>query len=90
MSLFYYVLLCAHSSFAIILKRKLVALLLLSNRCNVTINVLLFLTVPWGGLQYVIMVFPDHSQLLFVYIVLVKSNRYIAQTITESGTYILT
>ena len=43
-------------------KRKLVALLLLSYRCNVTINVLwLFLTVPWVGLQYVIVVFPDHT-----------------------------
>ena len=49
MSLFSYALLCVHSSFAIILKRKrkLVALLLLSYRCIVTINVLwLFLTVP--------------------------------------------
>ena len=48
--LFCYALLCVHSSFAISLKRKrkLVALLLLSNICIVTINVLwLFLTVPW-------------------------------------------
>ena len=65
---FCYALLCFHSSFAIILKRKrkLVALLLLSYRCNVTINVLwLFLTVPWVGLQCVIVVFPDHTHLLF-------------------------
>ena len=44
-----YALLCDHSSFAKILKRKrkLVALLLLSYRCIVTINVLwLFLAVP--------------------------------------------
>ena len=50
LSLFCYVLLCVHSSFAIVLKRKrkLVALLLLSYRCIVTINALwLFLTVPW-------------------------------------------
>ena len=63
-----YALRCVHSSFAIILKRKrkLVALLLLSYRCIVTINVLwLFLTVPWVGLQYVIVVFPDHTHLLF-------------------------
>ena len=63
-SLFCYALLCVHSSFAIILKRtrKLVALLLLSYRCVVTINVLcLFLAVPWVGLQYVIVVFPDHN-----------------------------
>ena len=68
MSLFCYALLCVHSSFAIILKRKrkLVALLLLSYRCIVTINVLwLFLTVPWVGLPYVIVVFPDHTHLLF-------------------------
>ena len=54
LSLFCYALLCVHSSFAIILKRKrkLVALLLLSYRCIVTINVLgLFLFVPWVGLQ---------------------------------------
>ena len=69
MSLFCYVLLCVHSSFAIILKRKrkLVASLLLSYRCIVTINVLwLFLTVPWAGLRYVIAVFPDHTHLLFL------------------------
>ena len=47
--------------------RKLVALLLLSYRCIVTINVLwLFLTVPWVNLHYVIVVFPDHSHLFFV------------------------
>ena len=59
--LFCYALLCVHSSFAIILKRKrkLVALLLLSYRCIVTINVLwLFLMVPWVGLQCAIVVFP--------------------------------
>ena len=45
-------------------KRKLIALLL-CHRCIVTINVLwLFLTVPWVGLQYVIMVFPGHTHLL--------------------------
>ena len=68
LSLFCYALLCVHSSFAIILKRKrkLVALLLLSCRCIVTINVLwLFLTVLWVGLQYVIVVFPDHTHLPF-------------------------
>ena len=68
MSLFCYALLCVHSSFAIILKkkRKLEALLLLSYRCIVTINVLgLFLRVSWVGLQFVIVVFPDHTHLLF-------------------------
>ena len=61
-------LLSVHSSFAIILKRKrkLAALLLFSYRCSVTIKVMwLFLTVPWVGLQCVIVVFPDHTHLLF-------------------------
>ena len=67
--LFWYALLCAQSSFVIILKRKrkMVALLLLSYRCIVTINVLwLFLMVPWVCLQCVIVVFPDHTHLLFM------------------------
>ena len=54
--------------FCSILKRKraLVALLLVSNRCIVIINVLwLVLTMPSVGLQCVIMVFPDHTHLLF-------------------------
>ena len=66
LSLICYTLLYANSSFAIILKRKgnLVALLLLSYRCLVTVNVLwLFLTVPWVGLLCVIAVFPDHYSL---------------------------
>ena len=68
LSLFCYALFCVHSSFAIILKRKkkLVALLLLSDRCIVTKNVLwLFRTVLWVGLQCVIVVFLDHTHLLF-------------------------
>ena len=67
LSLICYALLCVHSSFAVILKRKkkLVALLLLSYRCMVTINVLwLFLTVTWVGLQCLIVIFPDHTHLL--------------------------
>ena len=62
----HYNVLCVHSSFAIILKRKrkLVALQLLSYRCIVTINVQwFFLTVPWDGLQCVIVVFPDQTHL---------------------------
>ena len=68
LSFFCYALLCVHSNFAIILKRKrkLVAWLLLSYRCIVSINVLrLFLTVSLVCLQYVIVVFPDHTNLLF-------------------------
>ena len=68
LSLFCYALLCVRYSFAIILKRKkkLVALLLLSYSCIVTITFLwLFLAVLWLGLQCVIVVFPDHTHLLF-------------------------
>ena len=38
----------------------------LSSWCLVTVTVLwLFLGVPWAGLQRVIVVFPDHTHLLF-------------------------
>ena len=56
-------------SFAIITtrKRELVALLVLSFGCLVTVNVLwFFLTVPWVGLKFVIVVFPNHTHLLYV------------------------
>ena len=59
------------SSFAIILtrKRKLFALVLLFAGCLLTVNVLwLFLMVPWVGLQCVIVVFPDHTRLIFYYL----------------------
>ena len=68
LSLFCYASLCVRSSFVIILnvKRELVALLLLSYGCLVTVNVLLlFLMVPWVGLQCVIVIFPDHTHLRF-------------------------
>ena len=40
----------------------LVALLLLSYKCVVAVDILwLFLAVPWVGLQYVIVVFPDNT-----------------------------
>ena len=57
-------------SFAIITKRKreLVVLLLLSYGCLVTVNVLWpFLTSPLVSIQCVIVVIPDHTQLLFKY-----------------------
>ena len=59
-------LLYVHSSIAIILmgKRGLVALLNLSSWC-LTMVEWLFLAVPWGCLQFVIVVFPDHTHLLF-------------------------
>ena len=55
-----------HSSFAIILmgKRELVALLSLSSWCLVMV-VWLFLAVPWVCLRFVVVVFSDHTHLLF-------------------------
>ena len=55
------------SSFAVILmgKRELVTLLGLSSGCLVIV-VWLFLAVPWVSLQFVIVVFPDHTHLLFI------------------------
>ena len=65
-SMFCCMLLYVHSSIAIILmgKRELVALLNLSSGCLVMVE-RLFLTVPWGCLRFVIVVFPDHTHLLF-------------------------
>ena len=59
-------LLYVHSSIAIILmgKRELIALLNLSSWCLVMVE-RLFLAVPLGCLQFVIVVFPDHTYLLF-------------------------
>ena len=59
--------LCVRSSIAIILmgKRELVALLNLSSWCLVMVE-RLFLAVPQGCLQFVIVLFPDHTHLLFL------------------------
>ena len=67
-SMFCCTLLYVHSSIAIILmgKRELIALLNLSFWCLVMVE-RLFLTVPRGCLQFVIVVFPDHTHLLFLY-----------------------
>ena len=46
-------------------KRELVALLFLSYRCLIIV-VWLILAVPWVCLQFVIVIFPDHTQLLFL------------------------
>ena len=66
-SMFCCTLLYVHSSIAIILmgKRELIALLNLSSWCLVMVE-RLFLAVPWGCLQFVIAVFPDHTHLLFL------------------------
>ena len=59
-------LLYVHSSIAIILmgKRERIAFLNLSSWCLVMVE-RLFLAVPRGSLQFVIVVFPDHTHLLF-------------------------
>ena len=65
-SIFCCALLYVHSSIAIMLmgKRELVALLL-SSWCHAMFE-RLFLAVPLGCLPFVIVVFPDHSHLLFL------------------------
>ena len=65
-SMFCCTLLYVNYSIAIILmgKRQLVALLNLSSLCLVMVE-WLFLAVPWGCLRFVIVVFPDHTHLLF-------------------------
>ena len=74
-SLFCCTLLYVHSSIAIILmgKRELIALLNLSSWCLVMVE-RLFLAVPRGCLQFVIVVFPDHTHLLFLTAVRHEAN----------------
>ena len=66
-SMFCCALLYIHSSIAIILmgKRELIALLNLSSWCLVMVEQL-FLAVPRGCVQFVVVVFPDHTHLLFL------------------------
>ena len=66
-SMFCCTLLCVHSSIAIILmgKKVLVALLNFSSWCLVVVE-RLFLAVPRGCLRFVIVLFPDHTHLLFL------------------------
>ena len=77
-SMFCCTLLYVHSSIAIILmgKKELIALLNLSSWCLVMVE-WLFLAVPRGCLQFVIVVFPDHTHLLF-WILRHLLDRYIA------------
>ena len=67
-SMFCCTLLYVHSSIAVILmgKRELVALLNLSSWCLVMVE-RFFLAVPRGCLRFAIVVFPDHTRLLFLY-----------------------
>ena len=79
-------LLYVHSSIAIILmgKRELIALLNLSSWCLVMVE-RLFLAVPRGCLQFVIVFFPDHTHLLFLHrkiLVELKIFNYILMNLT--------
>ena len=62
-------LLYVHSSNAIILtgKREPVSLLILSSWCLAMVE-RLYLAMPQGCLRFVIVVFPDHTHLLFLYV----------------------
>ena len=64
-----------HSSFAFILmgKRELVDLLSLSSWCLVTV-VWLFLTVPRVCLRFVVVVFTDHTHIIFLMLSIFCSN----------------
>ena len=77
-------LLYVHSSIAIILigKRELVALLNLSSWCLVMVE-RLFLAVPRGCLRFVIVVFPDHTHLLFFLFIYENINNLI-----KNGVYL--
>ena len=53
----------------------MVSLLLLSFECLVSVNVLwLFLIASCVGLQFVIVVFSDHSHLLFIWVISILQN----------------
>ena len=77
-SMFCCTLLYVHSSIAIILmgKRELIALLNLSSWCLVMVEQL-FLVVPRGCLQCVIVLFPDHTHLLFL--IFSEKDEYLSQ-----------
>ena len=74
-----------HSSFAIILigKRELIAWLSLSSWCLI-ISMWLFLAGQWVCLQFAIVVFPDHTHLLFyicIYIITLTCQFFIKRVL---------
>ena len=83
-SMFCCTLLYVHSSIAIILmgKRELVALLILSSWCLVVVE-RLFLLVPGGCLRFVIVVFPDHTHLLFLTTEKISGIKYVSSRIVQ-------
>ena len=69
-----YVTLCPFSIAIILMgKRELVALLNLSSWCLVMVE-RLFLAVPLGCVQFVIVVYPDHTHLLLLMSCVFKHN----------------
>ena len=68
--------------------KGLVALLNLSSWCLVMVE-RLFLAVPGGCLQFVIVVFPDHIHLLF-FIFMVHLSLYAIPLLTYDVTYDIT
>ena len=86
-SMFCCTLLYVHSSIAIILmgKRELIALLNLSSLCLVMVEPL-FLAVPRGCLQFVIVILPDHTHLLFLHYFFQFPTRIVT---SSSNTYSL-
>ena len=86
-SMFCCALLCVHSSFAIISmgKRALNALLCLSSWCLVIV-VWLFFTIPQVCLQFLIVVFPDHTHLIFLLVYLIRCPTY-TELLKKPGTF---
>ena len=85
-SMFCCTLLYVPSSIAILLmgRRQLVALLNLSSWCLVMVE-WLFLGVPWGCLLFVIVVFPDHTHLLFLYFDQTCCNKVFSRIFYENN-----
>ena len=85
-SMFCCTLLYVHSSIAIILmgKRELIALLNLSSWCLVMVE-RLFLAVPRGCLQFVIVVFPDHTHLLFFICYVLTNNDIFGKKVSKGA-----
>ena len=83
-SMFCCTLLYVHSSFAIILmgKRELFALFGLSCWCLVIV-VWVFLVVSWVCLQFVIVVFSDHTHLPFLLPSLLEGSGSVSECLTR-------
>ena len=72
-------------------KRELIALLGLSSWCLVMVEQL-FLAVSRGCLQFVIVVFPDHTHLLFLFLqykVIASQNVFLAECHTQTAQVIM-